>query len=325
MGAGIVLVQTLQKHVERLCQTWPPAVRRKTCVQHMGVDVPHRRQAGVSSAYVLSLETVGPFVPGRDPGGEGTAKYCLVGTLPVPIQSAPEEPLAEAGDPPRVEPEGLDVVPKPDGVVLLGDEGVPVADEDEARKQMRDDMGEVMSLQNVSFVEMLPSRHTRDLLHGMNESHSGSGSLSRAYGPCEGPGYGRVESEINQFKRRLRVLLRTSGVDTEFWPCVARQVMKERRRSQLLRLGLPQPELLPFFAPVMVKVKRWHKAGALADPYKEVRLCGPSPLMTFGWLGTPRVRSNMLRLLSCPTACSVRGRRPPRRTSAASSRQAEVG
>ena len=287
----------------------------------MGVDVPHRRQAGVSSAYVLSLDIVGPFVAGRDPGGEGTAKYCLVGTLPVPIQSVPEEPLVEGGDPPGGEPAGLAMGPGLDDAGLLGEEEVPLADaadvhrlNDEARQQMRDDMGEIMSLQHVSFVEMLPSRHTRDLLHGMN--------LIRAQARCLGlpivrvhtdrakeflardvrrwcaeHGYlqtmtagddhqanGRVEGEINQFKRRLRVLLQTSGVDTEFWPCVARHVMKERRRSQLLRLGLPQPELLPFFAPVLVKVKRWHKAGALADPYKEVRIYGPSPLMTSGWL-----------------------------------------
>lgn len=61
---------------------------------------------------------------------------------------------------------------------------------------------------------------------------------------------GRVESEINQFKRRLRVL-RTSGVRIEFWSCV-RHVMKARGRSQSLRFGLPQLEMLPIFA---VKVK----------------------------------------------------------------------
>ena len=237
----------------------------------------------------------------------------------MPIQSVREEPLVDV--PPGVPPPNPDADPEPGDPVLRDDEGIPLADEDqvhrlndEARKQMRDDMCEVMSLQNVSFVELLPSRHTRDLLHGMNLIRAQARCLGlpivrihtdrakefvgkevRRW--CDEHGYlqtmtagddhqanGRVESEINQFKRRLRVLLNTSGVATEFWPCVAREVMKERRRSQLLRLGLPQPELLPFFTPVMVKIKRWHKAGALADPYKEVRLCGSSPLMTSGWL-----------------------------------------
>ena len=42
--------------------------------------------------------------------------------------------------------------------------------------------------------------------------------------------------------------------------------------------------MLPFYSKVMAKTKRWHKKGPLASPFREVRLLGPSPMMSWGWV-----------------------------------------
>ena len=49
---------------------------------------------------------------------------------------------------------------------------------------------------------------------------------------------GRVESEINRVKRRLRLTLRASKGAIQEWPNVARHVVEEKQRSQLERVGL---------------------------------------------------------------------------------------
>ena len=97
---------------------------------------------------------------------------------------------------------------------------------------------------------------------------------------------GRVEGEVHQFKRRLRLLLRDAGVDHAYWPCAARHGAEERLRSQLRKLGAKCKETPPFAALAQVKAKRWHrlKEGALSSPYKTLRIMGPSPAMTNGWV-----------------------------------------
>ena len=54
-----------------------------------------------------------------------------------------------------------------------------------------------------------------------------------------GPSNGRIESEVQQAKRRLRMLVRESGLGERFWPGIARYMWgKERLQSQLQSLGV---------------------------------------------------------------------------------------
>jgi hypothetical protein len=100
----------------------------------------------------------------------------------------------------------------------------------------------------------------------------------------EGPANGRVEAEVGQIKRRLRVLLATSKLELQDWPGVARWAGEERLRKQLQKVGVPSKPMVPLGERVVVKTKRWHKQGPLAAPFKSMVLMGPSPNMTNGWV-----------------------------------------
>ena len=54
---------------------------------------------------------------------------------------------------------------------------------------------------------------------------------------------GRVEGEVHQFKRRLRLLLRETGVAPAYWPCAARHGTEESLRSQMRKLGARGPNV----------------------------------------------------------------------------------
>jgi hypothetical protein len=60
-------------------------------------------------------------------------------------------------------------------------------------------------------------------------------------GGDEGPSNGRIESEVQQVKKRLRMLVRESGLGEG----IARYVGQERLKSQLPSLGVPTKPLLP--------------------------------------------------------------------------------
>ena len=51
-------------------------------------------------------------------------------------------------------------------------------------------------------------------------------------------------------------------------------------------LGAKCKEMPPFAVLAQVKAKLWHrrKEGALSSPYKTLRIMGPSPQMTNGWV-----------------------------------------
>ena len=168
-------------------------------------------------------------------------------------------------------------------------------------------------LMNLTFVEVMNSRDARDIAQALSLVYArlkaygipvlrlhtdrareflsttvrhwaASRSIWQTMtGGDDPPGNGRVEAEVNQLKRRLRLVLSTSAAPTSLWPCALRHVAAERLGFQMARLGLPQRPMLPFYSQVMVKVKRWHVAGALRSPYKQVRLLGPSPMMHHGW------------------------------------------
>ena len=105
-------------------------------------------------------------------------------------------------------------------------------------------------------------------------------------GGDEGPSNGRIETEVQQVKRRLRMLVRESGLGEELWPGIARYVGEERLRHQCIKLGVPCTRLMPIGARVTVKTKRWHRAGfgPLIPPFRTMTILGPSPFMTEGYV-----------------------------------------
>lgn len=290
----------------------------RTCLREMGVDAHHRRQKGCGYAYTMSADVVGPFEPGFDAALKGRAKYAVVATVAVPIFSD-----AAQGDSEDVEPDADEKLPDlPDGGDLpIWDqcpEDVEWATDEEVvalnAKVLADRLPpEEGRLQNLTFVEVIASRQARDIAHALALIYS----RLRAYGiPVlrlhtdrakeflsssvrswasersiwqtmtggdDPAGNGRVESEINQLKRRTRLLLSSTRASSDLWPCALRHAAAERLGGQMKALGLPQRAMLPFYSKVMVRVKRWHQEGALRSPYKQVHLLGPSPLMHHGW------------------------------------------
>ena len=95
---------------------------------------------------------------------------------------------------------------------------------------------------------------------------------------------GRIEGELHQVKRKGRVLLSAAQLPPSYWPCAVRHSAELRFRAQATRLGVPCPPMLQFGASAVVRAKRWHKAGQLANPYKTMQLLGPSPYMSTGWI-----------------------------------------
>ena len=95
---------------------------------------------------------------------------------------------------------------------------------------------------------------------------------------------GHVESEVHQLKRRVRLHLKRAGKAADEWPCAVRYAAEERLRNQLSCLGVPTLPMIPCFAGVLVKRKRWHDRGPLAPPFVSGRLLCPSHLMNQGWL-----------------------------------------
>ena len=116
----------------------------------------------------------------------------------------------------------------------------------------------------------------------------------------DGPANGRVEAEVGQIKRRLRVLLATSGLALQDWPGVARWAGEERLRNQLQKMGVPSKPMVPLGGRVVVKTKRWHKQGPLAPPFKSMVLMGPSPNMTNGWVLRDGKNVQHARAVVCP-------------------------
>ena len=94
---------------------------------------------------------------------------------------------------------------------------------------------------------------------------------------------GRVEGEVLQFKRRLRLLLADSKANTACWPRAARHGTEERLRSQMRKLGAPCKEMPKFavFGPNEgQKVASSQRRGTFCtlQNYEDY------PLMTHGWV-----------------------------------------
>ena len=209
-----------------------------------------------------------------------------------------------------------------EGPVLEVEEDEPsekVSEEDAKKvnaewKKIAEELSEPYMVQNLTLGEPLQSRSVDEILSGMAKLlskykamgvpviriHSdrekamvsgrvrnwiaGQGVLQTMTGGDDGPGNGRIEAEVNQFKRRLRLSLSTTGWGETMWPQVARYEVEKRLRSQLEKMGIPQRPMPPIGASVVVKRKRWHRDSPLATPFRTMQLLCPSPMMTSGWL-----------------------------------------
>eukprot|EP00434_Breviolum_minutum_P024672 symbB.v1.2.021788.t1/scaffold1903.1/size96501/2 len=110
----------------------------------------------------------------------------------------------------------------------------------------------------------------RDIFHTMT---SGDDPLSNS----------RCEREVGWVKSRTRTLLLATKSSFEVWPLAIRQACEERLRSQVRRMGIEVPELLPFGTAVVVKKKNWHQredGTGMKWPMKRATLWGPASDMS---------------------------------------------
>ena len=203
----------------------------------------------------------------------------------------------------------------PDGMVELVSQEV-VEDLNEKWKKHVEDLAAPVGVRNITLAEPLESRNQHDVTRVAEKIYCRFRSmgiwtrrvhtdretafLSRTFqafcrrsglyqtmtGGDEGPSNGRIEAEVQQIKRRVRLLVRESGLEERYWPGVVRHAGEERLRAQLKDFGVPTQPLLPIGSMVTVKTKRWHRAGfgPLIPPFRTMRLMGPSPLMSTGYV-----------------------------------------
>ena len=209
--------------------------RCRVCMQEAGIDRPHRRLKADIPAYVLNVDIAGPFSAGDDAGTGRKVKYALIGTVPVPLEGG------EGGDPPAepVEDADEDVV---SGEWEEEDEQ-PRASDDEARRlneKVKDEMAEALKgvkVQNVTMTEVMETRSATEVIRALNlifvkyrslgiplyRMHCDRAKeflskqvqhwclehnllLTMTSGDDHAAN-GRVETEVNHVKRRLRVVL----------------------------------------------------------------------------------------------------------------------
>ena len=190
--------------------------------------------------------------------------------------------------------------------------------EDEILRKQAAEAGEPVEVQNITVMEPLPSRQAcevvkaldkvfaqframgvpalrlhsdraKELLSTQVEAWAGRNRLVQTMTGGDDPAAnGRVEAEVCQWKRRLRLCMKSSQSTIEEWPSVGRHVSEERLRGQLRKLGCKTLPMLPYNERVWVKRKTWHRAlvgkAALGSPYFEAKLKGPSPMMSHGWV-----------------------------------------
>ena len=206
-------------------------------------------------------------------------------------------------EPPSGERNGVEDQPPPSGVQHVD----PIA-------VAQDVCSAPLSVQHVTLMEPVESRHVSHVIRALNQLHTrykylgicvtrvhsdrakelisrlvqkwlaSKGLVQTLTSGDDASSNGRVESEIHQIKRRVRLLLRQSSRPVTDWPIAARYATEQRLRQQLRLLGCPTLSMIPFDAPVLVKRKRWHDRGVLASPFVEGKLLCASPVMTCGWL-----------------------------------------
>ena len=228
-----------------------------------------------------------------------------------------EVPLADQ-DPLSEEVQGLaEELRSGEGLSMPLDPLVPISERLQADwERQRDAACEPFDIQNITMVEPMASRSAKDLLEALNRVYSRYRALGipiyrfhsdrakefigktvrqwiatktlwqTSTGGDDPKGNGRAESEVLQFKRRLRLNLHLSGAPHTEWPSVARHVAQERMNAQLQKVGLKRPPSLPYNKTVMVKCKWWDKlkTKGIAAPFQEATIKGPSPLLHNGYV-----------------------------------------
>lgn len=245
--------------------------------------------------------------PAAAPASKGSGGRGRSEQRPDPLEPLPEP----AADEPNVDD------PENAGEGLLGEAEKSLCERlNERWRKERDAAVEPIEIQNITVMEPLASRATAEVILAMDKVWAKFRSLGipifrlHSDRACElvgrqaqawagkhqlwhtatsgddPPANGRIEAEVCQWKRRLRLTLKSSRAAVEEWPNVGRHVAEERHRAQLRRVGAPSHGMLPYNQRVLVKQKWWNKlkAKGLASPYASGILKGPSPLMSNGWV-----------------------------------------
>ena len=253
----------------------------------------------------------------------------MVATIPAPIvkdlAGAPEEPLdheVEVKDVVEIEEEKEDVeMATEEQVIELN------------MKAALERAQEEVPLQNLTIAEPMQSRGVEDIVQALSKVHAHYRMLGvrprRLHSDREksfltkavarwvqaremvhtmtsgddSQSNDRVEAELLQLKRRMRLLLHTSKVEASLWPCALRHAATQRLRIQLQRLGVGSKPMVNSGSMVMAKAKRWHhKIGELTNSFKRVQVLGPSPLMSSGWVAKDKQnRIQHLRTVVTPS------------------------
>ena len=252
----------------------------------------------------------GPFEVGKDYGTGMSCRYALVGTVAVPILGD----LPGAGDEPCDHPEVMKEVPElpeleDDAAMVTKEEAQELncsrgdAEEGEIAKST-----EAMHFQNLTVVDVMQDRSVGSIVQALSKVYAKFRSLGvqvfrlhsdreksfmarpvqrwcqtrdllqSMTGGDDAKSNGRVESEVQQIKRRTRVLLHESGLPHTFWVCALRHAAEQRLRAQLHRLGVITRPMLRFASTMSVKTKRWHRSGQLSNPFRSMQILGPQSL-----------------------------------------------
>ena len=151
--------------------------------------------------------------------------------------------------------------------------------------------------QNLTVVKVMQDRSVGSLVEGVRQVQFAGGSDFRLHsdreksflarpvqrrcqsrsllqsmtGGDDAKSNGRVELEVNQIKRRTRLLLHESGLPHGFWACALRHAAEHRLRAQLHRLGVVTRPMVRFAATMSVKTKRWRRSGQLSNPFRSMQ------------------------------------------------------
>ena len=146
---------------------------RRTCLEEMGSDTPHRRRTGGGSSFVMSVDAMGPYTKGNDLGDQRRiVKYALVATIPIPVGDTevtedPEGHSDEAGE--AMPWEALDA-----GAIEVAEEEARELNQAAALVEGEKDP---VKVKNVTFVEPMEPRHASHFLFALQSIHARARSL----------------------------------------------------------------------------------------------------------------------------------------------------
>ena len=210
----------------------------------MGCDKPHKRLGGSATKFTMSADLCGPFPAGRDLGTGVTCKYALISTVAVPIISELPGEIAEPYDTADDVKHTEDLPCDPEEREMLPDDEVQRLNELAQIEEAQEAPGH----QNITFAEVIPDRTVESLVRALSRLHAKYRMLGiqvyrlhtdreRSFASvpiqkwCEqrqlrltltagddSKANGRIEGEVNQIKRRTRLLLHDSGLPQSLWP-----------------------------------------------------------------------------------------------------------